>query len=86
MGAHSTLLVTRTKARQLIKSHIPQFNKVVELQRYQSLLQDDPELLCSETLETIMDVFLDGRLYNCAIVPDSCTENDDYYVESLLNN
>jgi hypothetical protein len=86
MGAHSTLLVTRAKARQLIKSHIPQFNKVVELQRYQSLLQDDPELLCSETLASIMGVLLDDRLYNCVIIPDYLTENDDDYVESLLNN
>jgi hypothetical protein len=85
MGAHSTISVTRSKARQLIKSHIPQFNKVSELQQYRSLLQDDPELLCSETLERIMDIFLDDRLYNCVIIPDSCTENEDDYVESLLN-
>jgi hypothetical protein len=70
MGAHSSLSVTRSKAQQIILS----------------LLQDDSKLLRTETLGLIMDVFLDGRLYNCVIVPDDCTENDDDYVESLLNN
>lgn len=61
MGAHSTVLITRSAAKRFVMGEL--FS------------------ISDETLERIVDDFLDSRLYNCRIVNDDNKESEDYLLD-----
>lgn len=64
MGAHSTLHITRSRAKELYLDHVLKFK--------------EPKISDS-VLEHWLDNVLDKHLYNCVIVSDIYEDPDNVY-------